>query len=68
MERFVDEAEVAEMLNMKRSTVARLRRQENLPHVRIGKTIRYALDDVEKWFKQYAVNKQTEGLENEQKQ
>ena len=59
--RIITEQEVCDILNMKPSTIARLRREEGLPHIRVGKLIRYSYTDVQEWLKGHKVNvKKTE--------
>lgn len=50
MSELLTEERLAEMFSMKKSTLARLRRQQNVPHIRIGKLIRYSRDEVEEWL------------------
>ena len=51
------EKTIAELLNVKPSTIGRLRREEGMPHVRIGKLIRFDLDQVLGWLDQYSITK-----------
>ena len=50
------EKQLCDILNMKPSTIARLRREEGLPHIRVGKLIRYSYTDVQEWLKGHKVN------------
>lgn len=65
MSDFLTEERLAEMLSMKKSTLARLRREQNVPHIRIGKLIRYSRDEVEEWLKQQYTDYQKGGDYNE---
>lgn len=45
-------AEVAKQLKVKVSYLDRLRRRHGLPHVRVGKEIRFNLEAVQGWLEQ----------------
>jgi len=56
-EKFISEKELSEWLNMKLSTIGRLRREKNIPHIRVGKLIRYPVSEIEDWLEQYHIDK-----------
>ena len=44
------ETEIGRIFKLSRSTMNRLRSEENLPHHKIGRTIRYRFDEIEQWL------------------
>jgi 5-methylcytosine-specific restriction protein A len=49
MNNLVSEKELAEILQLSRSTINRLRKQ-GMPFIKIGKSVRYDLEAVKKWI------------------
>ncbi len=48
-ERLLTVAQVAELLQVKRSWVYAETRANRIPHVRLGRYVRYRLDAIERW-------------------
>ena len=55
-EQFISEKELSEWLNMKSSTIGRLRREKHIPHIRVGKLIRYPVSEITDWLKKYHID------------
>ncbi len=52
---FITEAELAEWLNVSKSTLHKLR-EENLPFTLVGSCIRYSTLEIEEWLKGRRIN------------
>jgi len=51
LKKYLTSAEVEEMIGVKQQTLAHWRSQGKGPqYIKIGKVIRYALDELEKWI------------------
>ena len=53
-ENLLTKEELAVRLNISAGQVDKLRRDEGLPFVRIGKRYRYNIENVLKWFEKYS--------------
>lgn len=51
-ERLLDANKVAEFLNVPVSWVRESTRSGAIPHIRLGRYVRYDLDDVERWLEE----------------
>ena len=56
LEKLLTEREVAGLLNLKPSAIGRLRRENKLPHVRVGRLIRYPASQLAGWLTEHKVN------------
>ena len=57
MRRLLTRSEVAERLRISEATVDRWRtRRDPLPHVRIGRAVRFPEDAIERWLERRTVN------------
>ena len=65
LEEMLTEREVAGLLGLKPSTIGRLRRQNELPHVRVGRLIRYPASQLAGWLAEHKVNVTHEESPNE---
>ena len=52
MERLLDTAEIAEQLNMSVSTIRKWVHFGFIPHVKLGRTVRFREKDVEAWIEE----------------
>lgn len=50
MPKFLNATELAAILGVNTETIYRKVRNENMPHLRIGRSLRFDLDTVIKWF------------------
>lgn len=44
------EKEIAEYLQVSRSTLNRLRTEADLPHYQVGRSVRYRLEEIQQWM------------------
>ena len=50
MKTYLTEAEAGKHLKISRAKLVDMRKNEGLPHIRIGSAIRYDMDEVEQWL------------------
>ena len=53
-EKLWDVSEVAQILNLKISTIYALVHQQRIPHVKIGRCLRFRASDIESWVESQA--------------
>lgn len=60
--KLLDETQTAELLGVKRQTLAvwRCTHRHDLPYIRVGKAIRYRLNDLERWLDERTVGGNSE--------
>ncbi|MEY4065947.1 MAG: Helix-turn-helix domain [Pseudomonadota bacterium] len=49
-ERYITKDELARFLNVSRSLIDRLMATDGLPHLKIGRSVRFKVSDVLRWF------------------
>jgi excisionase family DNA binding protein len=52
IKKFMTEKELCEILQISTKTVYRYRKDKNLPHIKIGNSIRYDVDEIKNWLEQ----------------
>lgn len=63
--RLLTRRQVAERLGVKPNTLAvwACRKMFNLPYVKVGRSVRYHIEDLEKWLAERKVNQQNDAQE-----
>lgn len=49
-EQYRTEKEIAEFLQISRSTMNRLRMEGGLPYYQVGRSVRFRMDEIEQWL------------------
>lgn len=50
LEKYITKDELAHFLNVSRSLIDRLMMTEGMPHLKIGRSVRFKVSDVLRWF------------------
>ena len=50
MQKLLNPEEVADMLGVKKSTVYQWTHQGYIPHIKLGNTVRFKINDIERWL------------------
>ena len=61
MERLLTVAEVADLLQVRPSTIYTWARENRIPHIRVGRLIRFALAQIEEFVSRQWTRKKTTG-------
>jgi len=59
MEKLLTPQEVADYLGVKKSTIYQWTHQEYIPHVKLGKLVRFRLKDIDEWLERKTVSGRT---------
>ena len=49
--RLLNAQEMADFIGVKQSTIYQWTHQDYIPHVKLGKLVRFKVEDIEKWLK-----------------